>query len=105
VGDSPLIGCGVYADNQSGAVSMTGTGEGIIRLVIAKSICDRLAMGNSPAVAARQVLRIMASRIHGSAGALVLSPDGRFAIRHVTSHMAAGWWNGIGRPTVRGQFT
>ncbi len=104
VGDSPLIGCGVYADNQSGAVSMTGTGEGIIRLVIAKSICDRLAMGKSPAVAARQVLRILVSRIHGSAGALVLSPDGRFAIRHVTPHMAAGWWNGIGRPTVRGQF-
>ncbi len=104
VGDSPLIGCGVYADNQSGAVSMTGIGEGIIRLVIAKSICDRLAMGKSPAVAARQVLRMLVSRIHGSAGALVLSPDGRFAIRHVTPHMAAGWWNGTGQPTVRGQF-
>ena len=104
VGDSPLIGCGVYADNQSGAVSMTGMGEGIIRLVIAKSICDRLAMGKSPAVAARQVLRMLVSRIRGSAGALVLSPDGRFAIRHVTPHMAAGWWKGIGRPTVQGQF-
>ena len=104
VGDSPLIGCGVYADNQSGAVSMTGMGEGIIRLVIAKSICDRLAMGKSPAVAARQVLRMLVSRIRGSAGALVLSPDGRFAIRHVTPHMAAGWWNGTGQPTVRGQF-
>lgn len=104
VGDSPLIGCGVYADNQSGAVSMTGTGEGIIRLVIAKSICDRLAMGKSPAVAARQVLSMLVSRIHGSAGALVLSPSGRFAIRHVSPHMAAGWWNGTGQLTVRGQF-
>jgi len=104
VGDSPLIGCGVYADNQSGAVSMTGMGEGIIRLVIAKSICDRLAMGKSPAVAAQQMLRMLVSRIRGSAGALVLSPDGRFAIRHVTSYMAAGWWNGTGQPTVRGQF-
>jgi beta-aspartyl-peptidase (threonine type) len=104
VGDSPLIGCGVYADNQSGAVSMTGMGEGIIRLAIAKTICDYLAMGKSPAVAARQVLRMLVSRIQGSAGALVLSPDGRFAIRHVTPHMAAGWWNGTGRPTVRGQF-
>jgi beta-aspartyl-peptidase (threonine type) len=104
VGDTPLIGCGVYADNQSGAVSMTGMGEGIIRLVIAKSICDRLAMGKSPAVAARQVLRMLVSRIRGSAGALVLSPDGRFSIRHVTPYMAAGWWNGIGQPTVQGQF-
>ena len=104
VGDTPLIGCGVYADNQAGAVSMTGIGEGIIRLAIAKTICDHLAMGKSPAVAARQVLRMLVSRIHGSAGALVLSPDGRFAIRHATPHMAAGWWNGTGRPTVRGQF-
>jgi beta-aspartyl-peptidase (threonine type) len=104
VGDSPLIGCGLYADNQSGAVSMTGTGEGIIRLVIAKNICDRLAMGKSPAVAARQALRMLESRINGSAGALVLSPNGRFAIRHVTPYMAAGWWNGTGQPTVRGQF-
>jgi len=104
VGDTSLIGCGVYADNQSGAVSMTGIGEGIIRLVIAKSICDRLAMGKSPAVAAREVLGMLVSRIHGSAGALVLSSDGRFAIRHVTPHMAAGWWNGTGRPKVRGQF-
>lgn len=104
VGDSPLIGCGVYADNQSGAVSMTGIGEGIIRLVMAKTICDRLAEGTSPAVAARQALRLLQSRISGSAGALVLSRDGRFAIRHVTPHMAAGWWKGTGRPTVRDQF-
>lgn len=104
VGDSPLIGCGVYADNQSGAVSMTGLGEGIIRLAIAKTICDCLARGNSPAVAAQKVLHMLVARIRGSAGALVLSPDGRFAVRHVTPHMAAGWWNGSGQPTVRGQF-
>ena len=104
VGDSPLIGCGVYADNESGAASMTGMGEGIIRLVVAKSICDHLAMGKNPAVAARQVLRMLVSRIRGSGGVLVLSPDGRCAIRHVTSHMAAGWWNGTGQPTVQGQF-
>jgi beta-aspartyl-peptidase (threonine type) len=104
VGDSPLVGCGLYADNQSGAVSMTGIGEGIIRLVIAKSICDRLAMGKSPTLAARQVLQALASRIRGSAGALVLSPEGRFTIRHTTPYMAAGWWDGAGKPTVRGQF-
>ena len=104
VGDTPIIGCGVYADNQSGAVSMTGIGEGIIRLVIAKSICDRLAMGNSPTVAARQVLRMLVSRIRGSAGALVLSPDGRFAIRHSTPRMIAGYWTGSRTPVVKNSF-
>src|SRR5205085_11798733 len=41
VGDSPLIGCGIYADNEAGAVSMTGLGESIMRLAVAKEIADR----------------------------------------------------------------
>lgn len=105
VGDTPLIGCGVYADNRAGAVSMTGIGEGIVRLAVAKAICDHLERGAIPPTAAKQVLRQLVSRIDGSAGTLVLSVDGRFAIHHVTPHMAAGWWNGTGRPTVKGRFT
>ena len=101
VGDTPLIGCGVYADDRTAAVSMTGLGEGIIRLAIAKTICDRLSMGKSPIMAARNVLRQLVSRIKGKAGALVIAPDGQFGITHVTPHMAAGWWNGTKRPVVR----
>ena len=104
VGDTPLIGCGVYADNRNGAVSMTGLGEGIIRLAMAKTVCDRLASGVSPAVAAQQVLHRLVGRLQGAAGMLVLTSNGRFAIRHVTSCMAAGWWDGEGKPTVRGRF-
>jgi beta-aspartyl-peptidase (threonine type) len=105
VGDSPLIGCGVYADNESGAASMTGLGESIIRLTMAKEIVDRMAVGAGPATAARQALTKLAKRIEGAAGALVLAPDGRFAIRHTTPHMSAGWWNGKGTPVVRDRFT
>lgn len=104
VGDTPIIGCGVYADNESGAVSMTGLGEGIIRMAVAKNICDRLERGTSPAMAARAVLRKLVSRIDGAAGTLVIAPDGRFAISHVTPRMAAGWWDGKGQPTVRDCF-
>lgn len=104
VGDTPIIGCGVYADNAAGAVSMTGWGESIIRLVVAKEICDRLARGSAPATAARLVLQKLVTRIKGSAGCLVLAPDGRFAIRHSTPHMMAGWWNGRGAPIVRDRF-
>jgi len=104
VGDTPLIGCGVYADNRSGAVSMTGLGEGIICLAMAKTVCDRLAFGVSPVAAAKQVLRQLVSRLQGAAGMLVLTSNGRFAIRHVTPCMAAGWWDGKGKPTVRGRF-
>lgn len=100
VGDTPIIGCGVYADNESGAVSMTGIGEGIVRLAVAKEICGGLADGAKPARAARQVLQKLVIRVQGAAGTLVLAPNGRFAIAHVTPRMAAGWWDGRGRPTV-----
>jgi beta-aspartyl-peptidase (threonine type) len=105
VGDTPLIGCGVYADNRCGAVSMTGQGEGIIRLAVAKAICERLAGGKSPSMAARMVLRQLVSRIAGAAGTLVIAADGRFTIAHVTPHMAAGWWDGSAKPTVKGCWT
>jgi L-asparaginase / beta-aspartyl-peptidase len=104
VGDTPIIGSGVYADNDTGAVSMTGWGESIIRLAVAKEICGRLGQRKTPATAARLVLQKLAVRIHGSAGCLVLTPEGRFAIRHSTPHMMAGWWDGKGEPIVKGQF-
>lgn len=104
VGDTPLIGCGVYADDGAGAVSMTGLGESIIRIAVAKEIADRLEAGASPSTAIRQVLDKLISRVKGSAGALVLSPDGRWAIRHTTPRMAAGRWDGTGEPVVKDRF-
>lgn len=104
VGDTPLIGSGVYADNEAGAVSMTGVGEGIIRLAMAKSICDELARGAPPGVAARRALARLVGRVDGRAGALVVTPNGRFVIAHVTPSMAAGWWDGRGAPVVKGRW-
>jgi beta-aspartyl-peptidase (threonine type) len=108
VGDSPLIGCGVYADNGAGGVSMTGWGESIIRIAVAKEIVDRLAAGASPELAARRTLGAMASRLKGEraeAGALVLAPDGRWAILHTTARMSAGYFTGRGKPIVSDSFT
>ena len=104
VGDTPIIGCGVYADNETGAVSMTGWGEGIMRVAAAKSICDGVRGGQSPAIAARSVLQRLNTRTGGTAGTLVLTPKGTFSIKHVTRRMAAGWWDGKGNPTVGDQF-
>jgi beta-aspartyl-peptidase (threonine type) len=104
VGDTPLIGCGVYADDEAGAVSMTGIGETIMRLAVAKEIVDRLAHGETPKKATTVVLERLVRRIDGSAGALVVSRDGRLAIQHVTPRMAAGYWNGRSRPFVSDRF-
>jgi beta-aspartyl-peptidase (threonine type) len=104
VGDSPLIGSGVYADNNAGAISMTGLGEGIIRLALAKQIACAMEKGRSPVQAARESLNALVTRIQGQAGCLVLAGDGRFAVRHVTPYMSAGYWNGKGNPTVKDKF-
>src|SRR5438874_5508761 len=48
VGDSSLIGCGCYADNESAAISCTGWGEPIMKLVLAKWTADRVAAGHPP---------------------------------------------------------
>ncbi len=49
VGDSPLIGCGTYADNETGGVSATGWGESIIKVVLAKRVIDLMEVnGGDP---------------------------------------------------------
>ncbi|MGA8502479.1 MAG: isoaspartyl peptidase/L-asparaginase, partial [Candidatus Sulfotelmatobacter sp.] len=56
LGDSSLIGCGCYADNLSAAVSTTGWGEPIMKLVLAKWTADRVAAGNLPEWAAQEAM-------------------------------------------------
>ncbi len=104
VGDTPLIGCGVYADDEAGAVSMTGIGERIIRLGVAKEIVEVLRAGTSAPAAVRRVLLRLKRRVSGTAGAIVLTPDGAFAIRHTTPYMTAGYCRGAGQPVVRDRF-
>jgi beta-aspartyl-peptidase (threonine type) len=47
VGDSPLIGCGCYADSEAGGVSCTGYGEAIMKVVMAKMAADFLRVSPS----------------------------------------------------------
>jgi len=56
VGDSSLIGCGCYADNLAAAVSLTGWGEPIMKLVLGKWATDRVAAGSAPEFAAREAI-------------------------------------------------
>jgi len=104
VGDSPLIGSGLYADDETVAVSMTGVGEHIIRSGVAKEIADRLMGGATVQTATRLALARMVKRVNGSAGALVLDRHGEIVIKHVTPHMAAGYIDAAGIPVVNDRF-
>lgn len=77
VGDTPLIGCGTFADNGSGAVSCTGHGESIIRTTLARWTCDAIAQGRSPAEAAQAASTLLRERVDGDGGLIVVGPDGR----------------------------
>ncbi|MGB9776511.1 MAG: isoaspartyl peptidase/L-asparaginase [Anaerolineae bacterium] len=88
VGDSPLVGCGGYADDRSAAASATGDGEALMRILATGAVCARVAEGESPQEAAEGVLALLAERTGGCGGLIVLDPRGRSGIAHTTPHMA-----------------
>jgi beta-aspartyl-peptidase (threonine type) len=90
VGDSSLIGCGCYADNLSAAVSLTGWGEPIMKLVLGKWATDRVADGTAPEIAAREAISYLYNRLGGHGGIILLGPDGRFGLAHNSPSMAWG---------------
>jgi L-asparaginase / beta-aspartyl-peptidase len=90
VGDSSLIGCGCYADNLSAAVSLTGWGEPIMKLVLGKWAVDRVAAGASPDEAAHEAIDYLFDRLGGHGGIILLGPDGRVGLAHNTPRMAWG---------------
>lgn len=88
LGDSSLIGCGCYADNLSAAASITGWGEPIMKLVLAKWTADRISAGNLPEWAAQEAMNYLKQRVNGHGGIIVLDPQGHFGIAHNTPRMA-----------------
>src|SRR5580693_9847099 len=74
VGDSPLIGCGCYADAEAGGVSSTGYGEAIMKVVMAKSATDALRGCSSSASAipvAQDAVKLLTARGKGAGGIIL----------------------------------
>ena len=88
LGDSSLIGCGCYADNESAAASTTGWGEPIMKLVLAKWTADRIAAGNMPEWSAQEAMNYLKQRVNGHGGIIVLNREGHIGIAHNTPRMA-----------------
>jgi beta-aspartyl-peptidase (threonine type) len=106
VGDSPLIGCGCYADAEVGGVSCTGYGEAIMKVVLAKTAADflRHPVGTDPnpspsilpkpstpdvaALAAREAVSVLAKRTHATGGLILLDRKGNPGFAFNTPRMA-----------------
>ncbi len=80
VGDSPIIGAGTYASNQSCAVSATGTGEYFIRLTVARTVCALVEYkGMKLQEAADQIIHKELTGMHGDGGVIAIAPNGEMA--------------------------
>ena len=85
VGDSPLLGCGTYA-NEYAAVSCTGHGEAIMRIAMAKGVVDVLKNRDAQS-AARGAIEELA-RLTGSTGGVILvDRRGNIGYARNTTHM------------------
>jgi beta-aspartyl-peptidase (threonine type) len=114
VGDSPLIGCGCYADSEAGGVSATGYGEAIMKVIMAKTATDLLrssfstaaaqepgaapgsalaAHGSSPIpmFAARGSIHLLSHRTRATAGLILLDRHGDPGFAFSTPRMAYGY--------------
>ena len=105
VGDSPLIGCGCYADVEAGAASCTGLGEGIMRIVMAKTAVDllrgdsfhdgravqkRTAASSQAQAVAEASVWMLAKRGRATGGLILLDRDGHPGVAFNTPNMAYG---------------
>jgi len=94
VGDSPLIGCGCYADIETGGVSSTGYGEAIMRVVMAKTASDFLRpAGSTASRAAQAAVQLLANRGKGTGGLILLDKNGHPGFAFNTPRMAFGYVN------------
>jgi beta-aspartyl-peptidase (threonine type) len=102
VGDSPIVGAGTYASNQSCGVSATGIGEYFIRFAVAHDICARVEYrGIAAQEAADQVIHDVLQHSGGQGGVIGLDRSGRPFASFNTGGMTHGYVDEAGVPVLR----
>jgi len=87
IGDSPLVGCGFYADEMA-AVSCTGNGEDFVRLMIARRAADFIARGYSARDASEATIAFLGEKASGTGGLILVDHQGGLGFAWNSSHMA-----------------
>lgn len=100
IGDSPIVGAGVYAENASCAVSCTGDGEYIMRTVLAHGIARAVEDGASPSTACDEAIRGRFSTLGGSGGAIAIDASGNLGMSFNTAVMHRAWKVGDQAPAA-----
>ncbi len=88
VGDTPMVGCGLYADNHTGGAACTGWGEQIMKTVLAKTATDQIALLGDALLAARSAIAHFQHRIGGLGGVICVTPAGQIGWAFSTPNLA-----------------
>jgi L-asparaginase / beta-aspartyl-peptidase len=88
VGDSPIVGAGTYADDEAGAVSTTGNGEGMMRLLTASHAAERMRAGETAEDAVRAAIERLWRRLAKTGGAIAIDRERRFGVARVTATLS-----------------
>jgi L-asparaginase / beta-aspartyl-peptidase len=100
VGDSPIVGCGFYADEYA-AVSCTGHGEDFIRLMIAKRAADFVGRGVSPQAAAEAAIAVLSAKAEGTGGLILVDRLGNVGYGWNSEHLARAYMvDGMDEPVA-----
>jgi beta-aspartyl-peptidase (threonine type) len=103
VGDSPIIGAGTYANNESCGVSATGTGEFFMRNIVAADICERVRyLHVSLEKAADDVVMKELVDQHGDGGVIALDRQGNVTTPFNTTGMMTGSVRADGKIVLKG---
>jgi beta-aspartyl-peptidase (threonine type) len=103
VGDSPLVGSGGYADNWSAAVSATGQGESIMKVVLSKRVCDLVSDGLPAQAACEAAIRLLEERVGGECGLIAVDAQGQVGVARNTRAMPYAFVMGIDGELKNGQ--
>jgi L-asparaginase / beta-aspartyl-peptidase len=103
VGDSPIIGAGTYANNESCGVSGTGVGEFFMRNIVAADICERVRYLHVPLEqAANDVVMKELVEQNGEGGVIALDHQGNVATVYNTTGMITGTARPDGKIEMKG---
>ena len=92
VGDSPLIGCGLFVDNEIGAAGSTGRGEECIKINGAHTVVEMMRKGMSPTEAALEACKRVSANYNNDKAKLKKFGIEFYAMNKDGQHGAAGLW-------------
>jgi len=101
IGDAPVIGAGTYANNATCAISCTGWGEFFIRLVMAKSVSDRMELAHETLKeAANTMIMRKLGELGGDGGLIAVDKEGNIIMPFNTEGMYRGYMTSDGKKEV-----